>query len=113
MTVRRPRYSKEEYARRGNEIYERQVRPQLEGADAGDRRWHRHQELQERLGLVSGGVVGDRVGVEVAQVREPMVAVSPGWSVFSRMVTSYPRASRIWASFFIEICCRLLSTRER
>ncbi len=30
MTVRQPRYSKEEFARRGNEIYESQVRPQVE-----------------------------------------------------------------------------------
>jgi len=28
MTVRQPRYSKEEFARRGDEIYESQVRPQ-------------------------------------------------------------------------------------
>ncbi len=30
MTVRQPRYSKEEFARRGKEIYESQVRPQVE-----------------------------------------------------------------------------------
>jgi hypothetical protein len=30
MTVRHPRYSKEEFARRGDEIYESQVRPQVE-----------------------------------------------------------------------------------
>jgi hypothetical protein len=30
MTVRQSRYSKEEYARRGNEIYESQVRSQVE-----------------------------------------------------------------------------------
>ena len=30
MTVRQLRYSKEEFARRGNEIYETQVRPQVE-----------------------------------------------------------------------------------
>ena len=35
MTVRQPRYSKEEYARRGNEIYERQVRPQVEEGNEG------------------------------------------------------------------------------
>jgi hypothetical protein len=29
MTVRQPRYSKEEFARRGDEIYESQVLPQL------------------------------------------------------------------------------------
>jgi hypothetical protein len=27
MTIRQPRYSKEEFVRRGNEIYETQVRP--------------------------------------------------------------------------------------
>lgn len=32
MTIRRPRYSKEEFARRGDEIYESQVCPQV-GAD--------------------------------------------------------------------------------
>ena len=35
MTVRRPRYSKEEFARRGNEIYERQIRPQVEAGNKG------------------------------------------------------------------------------
>jgi hypothetical protein len=30
MTVRQPRYSKEEFARRGNEIYETKVRSQVE-----------------------------------------------------------------------------------
>jgi hypothetical protein len=35
MTVRQPRYSKEEFARRGDEIYERQVLPQLDAADQG------------------------------------------------------------------------------
>jgi hypothetical protein len=30
MAVRQPRYSKEEFARRGDEIYESQVRPQVE-----------------------------------------------------------------------------------
>jgi len=30
MTVRQPRYSKEEFARRGDEIYEAQVRQQVE-----------------------------------------------------------------------------------
>ncbi len=30
MTVRQPRYSKEEFARRGDEIYESQVRQQVE-----------------------------------------------------------------------------------
>ena len=30
MAVRQPRYSKEEFARRGNEIYESQVRQQVE-----------------------------------------------------------------------------------
>ncbi len=35
MTVRQPRYTKEEFARRGEEIYERQVRPQVEEGNAG------------------------------------------------------------------------------
>ncbi len=35
MTVRQPRYSKEEFARRGNEIYETQVRPQVEAGNYG------------------------------------------------------------------------------
>lgn len=35
MTVRQPRYSKEEFARRGDEIYETQVRPQVEAANHG------------------------------------------------------------------------------
>jgi FKBP-type peptidyl-prolyl cis-trans isomerase (trigger factor) len=36
MTVRQPRYSKEEFARRGNEIYESQVRQQInEESDRG------------------------------------------------------------------------------
>ena len=30
-----PRYSKDEFARRGNEIYERDVRPHLTASDAG------------------------------------------------------------------------------
>jgi hypothetical protein len=35
MTVRQPRYSKEEFARRGDEIYESQVRHQVEAANYG------------------------------------------------------------------------------
>jgi hypothetical protein len=35
MTVRQPRYSKEEFARRGDEIYESQVRPQVEEGNLG------------------------------------------------------------------------------
>jgi len=35
MVVRQPRYSKEEFARRGDEIYETQVRPQVEAGNHG------------------------------------------------------------------------------
>ncbi|AKV69981.1 hypothetical protein [Microcystis panniformis] len=35
MTVRQPRYSKEEFPRRGNEIYESQVRSQVEEGNQG------------------------------------------------------------------------------
>lgn len=35
MTVQQLRYSKEEFARRGNEIYESQVRPQVEQSNYG------------------------------------------------------------------------------
>jgi len=35
MVVRQPRYSKEEFARRGDEIYESQVRPQVEEGNYG------------------------------------------------------------------------------
>jgi hypothetical protein len=35
MTVRQPRYSKEEFARCGDEIYESQVRPQVEEGNYG------------------------------------------------------------------------------
>jgi peptide subunit release factor RF-3 len=35
MVVRQPRYSKEEFARRGDEIYETQVRSQVEEANHG------------------------------------------------------------------------------
>ena len=35
MIVRYPRYSKEEFSRRGNELYESQVRPQVEEGNYG------------------------------------------------------------------------------
>jgi len=35
MIIRQPHYSKEEFARRGNEIYESQVRSQLETGNQG------------------------------------------------------------------------------
>jgi len=35
MTVRQPRYSKEEFAQRGDEIYESQVRPEVEAGNHG------------------------------------------------------------------------------
>jgi hypothetical protein len=35
MTVRHPRYSKEEFAQRGNEIYESQVRSKVEAGNHG------------------------------------------------------------------------------
>jgi hypothetical protein len=34
-TVRKPRYSKEEFARRGEEIYQRDIRPHVEPQDTG------------------------------------------------------------------------------
>ena len=33
--TKQPRYSKEEFARRGNETYERQIRPQVEDGNKG------------------------------------------------------------------------------
>lgn len=36
MAVRQPRYSKEEFARRGDEIYESQVRSQVEEGDRSE-----------------------------------------------------------------------------
>jgi hypothetical protein len=36
MTIHQPRYSKEEFARRGNEIYERDVRSQVESENNGN-----------------------------------------------------------------------------
>lgn len=35
MIANQPRYSKEEFARRGDEMYERVVRPQLQASDTG------------------------------------------------------------------------------
>jgi hypothetical protein len=35
MTVRQPRYSKEEFARRGTELYEQKVRPLVEAGNRG------------------------------------------------------------------------------
>lgn len=35
MAVRQPRYPKEEFARRGDELYETQVRPQVEAGNHG------------------------------------------------------------------------------
>ena len=35
MTVRQPRYSKEEFARRGDEIYERDIGPLVEASNEG------------------------------------------------------------------------------
>ena len=35
MAVSRPRYSKEEFARRGDEIYERDIRPHVEAGNEG------------------------------------------------------------------------------
>ncbi len=35
MTIREPRYSKEEFARRGNEIYESRIRKQVEQGNHG------------------------------------------------------------------------------
>ena len=35
MAVRQPRYSKQEFARRGHEIYDSQVRPQVEEGNRG------------------------------------------------------------------------------
>jgi hypothetical protein len=35
MAVRQPRYSKEEFARRGNQLYEAQVRSQVEAGNHG------------------------------------------------------------------------------
>ncbi len=36
MTVRQPQYTKEEYARRGDYIYETQIKPQIEAGNDGN-----------------------------------------------------------------------------
>ena len=36
MAASQPRYSKEEFARRGREIYERDIRPRVEAAHSGE-----------------------------------------------------------------------------
>jgi hypothetical protein len=43
MTVKQPHYSKEEFARRGDEIYETQVRPQVEEGNHGKIVANRHR----------------------------------------------------------------------
>ena len=35
MPISKPRYSKEEFARRGDEIYDRDIRPHIEPGDEG------------------------------------------------------------------------------
>ncbi|MBV8882470.1 MAG: hypothetical protein JO235_00500 [Chroococcidiopsidaceae cyanobacterium CP_BM_RX_35] len=35
MSILQPRYSQEEFAQRGNEIYERDIRPQVKAEDEG------------------------------------------------------------------------------
>jgi hypothetical protein len=35
MSIRQPRYSKEEFARRGDEIYERDIRPKVGSGNKG------------------------------------------------------------------------------
>ena len=35
MSISKPRYSKEEFARRGDEIYDRDIRPHIEPVDEG------------------------------------------------------------------------------
>lgn len=35
MTTKQPRYSKQEFARLGNQIYERDIRPQVEANNLG------------------------------------------------------------------------------
>ncbi len=35
MVARQPRYTKEEFARRGDEIYEQQIRPKIEATNKG------------------------------------------------------------------------------
>jgi hypothetical protein len=35
MTIHQPRYSKEEHARRGSDLYEQHVRPQVEAGNRG------------------------------------------------------------------------------
>ena len=35
MTIRQPSYSKDEHARRGTELYEQQIRPQIEAGNEG------------------------------------------------------------------------------
>jgi hypothetical protein len=48
MTVRQPRYSKEEFARRGDEIYESQVRSQVEEGNHGKIVANCYATLRER-----------------------------------------------------------------
>jgi hypothetical protein len=49
MAVRQPRYSKEEFAQRGNALYEAQIRSQVEEGNQGEL-WRSTSKL-ERLSL--------------------------------------------------------------
>jgi hypothetical protein len=68
MTVRQPRYSKEEFARRGDEIYESQVRPQVEAGNysfiphpSPDRSSHQNHGTVTAPSNLFGNVAADRL----------------------------------------------------
>ena len=77
MTMRQPRYSMEEHARRGDEIYERDVRPQVEVGNQGK-------------------IVAIDIDTGAFEVAEDVLTAS------DRLLARYPEAQ----TWFVRIGCR-------
>ena len=65
MTVRKPRYPKEEFARRGTELYEQQIRPVVEQGNRG------------RIVAIDIETGDYQLADDVLQACEPLIARRP------------------------------------
>lgn len=65
MTLRRPRYSKEEFARRGTEIYEQRIRPLVEHGN------------RDRFVLIDIDTADYQVADDPLEASKPLIARHP------------------------------------
>jgi hypothetical protein len=82
MTIRQPKYSKEEFARRGTEIYDRDVRPNLPAGSEG------------KIAAIDIETGAYQVGEDTIQASDRLLARCPDAQIWFVRI-GYPGVHRI------------------